>query len=133
MCLLACLFCYLLPFCYKFLNCFNELATKALSHTFVQGIVAWALCSDIQSLVMLHRFVWFLLLECMEYCLLTISNVLILYEGSSVDWFVFYIFWCEVCCFWYTCLYPEKEYWFLKFYTQIYLSRVLCLIYLISK
>ena len=38
---------------------------------------------------------------------------------SSADGFVFYIFWCKVCCFWYTPLHPKKKYWFLKFCTQI--------------
>ena len=46
---------------------------------------------------------------------------------------VFYIFWCKVCFFLYTFLYPEKKYWFLKFCTQIYLGLALCLIRLISK
>ena len=85
------------------------------------------------QVAMLYRFVLFLLLECMKYWLLTISDVLNLYEGSCIDRFVFYIFWCKVCCFWYTCRYLEKKYWFLKFCTQIYLGRILCLIRLIFK
>ena len=50
-----------------------------------------------------------LILIAWMYGILSISDVLNLYEGSSVDRFVFYIFWCKVCCFWYTCLHLEKK------------------------
>ena len=100
----------------------------ALSYTPVQEIVIWALFSDVQSLLMLKRFVWFVVLDCMEYCLLMISDVLTLYEGSSADPLVFYVFRVK-----FVVLDKHLGNQFLKFYTQIWLSRVLYLIRLNSE
>ena len=66
-----------------------------LSYTPGKEIIVWALCSDVPSLLM-YRYVWFLVHDCMEYCLLMISNVLNLCKGRSVDCFVFHISWCKV-------------------------------------
>ena len=65
--------------------------------------------SDAQSLLMLCRFVWFVVLDWMEYGLLTMSDVLNLCEGSSVDWFVFCISWCKVYYSWYAPTVSRKE------------------------
>ena len=40
-----------------------------ISYTPVQELVAWARCIDIQSLLMLYRVVWFLILDYVKYCL----------------------------------------------------------------
>ena len=85
---------FLLPFISLFLSNFSTdlmcYSGSSELYTFSK-IVLWAFYSDVQSLLM-YNFVWFVVLHCMKYCLLRISDVLNLCNESSADWFVFYIF-----------------------------------------
>ena len=94
---------FLLPFISLFLSSFSTVLmclpnSSALYP--VQEIVAWVLCSEVQSLCLI-RSAWL-------YGIL-IFHSLNLYEGSSDDWLVFYILSSKDCCSWYTPLYLEKK------------------------
>ena len=115
--LLACLFYYLLSARFFISQLFQWACPIPLSYTPVQEIVACAHCSGVQSLLMLFRFVWFLVFHCMEHCFLNDSGCS---ESiwRKVNRFVFYIFWYQVSRSWHILLHPQKKYWFLTFCTH---------------
>ena len=109
---------FLFPYISSFLSSFSTVLMRlsnssklyACARNRCLSSLQW--CSKSFDVVQI-RFI--LIAYFMESYLLMISDVLDLHEGSSADRFVFHIFWCKVCCSWYTPLYPVTNTGFWNF------------------